>query len=136
MIYLACSFDFTSAHETISALLDLGLDCNILFDGGRTALMAAAETGRGAVFNTLLLHKINPYASSSGLTILYYACFYNYKDIVIYLRDTNRGKNGLSSILLLKLVAIVNSIIYIITYDSEFFSIRLYIPFLGSGEQG
>ena len=94
LIYLACSFDFASAHETVSALLELDLDCNIRFDGGRTALMAAAEKGRGAVFSTLLLHGADPCASGSGLTALHYACLHDHKDIVVRLRESDIDWNS------------------------------------------
>ena len=94
LIYLACSFDFASAHETVSALLELDLDCNIRFDGGRTALMAAAEKGRGAVFSNLLLHGADPCASGCGLTALHYACFHDHKDIVFRLRETDIDWNS------------------------------------------
>ena len=94
LIYLACSFDFASAHETVSALLELDLDCNIRFDGGRTALMAAAEKGRVAVFSNLLLHGADPCASDSGLTALHYACFHDHKDIVVRLRETDIDWNS------------------------------------------
>lgn len=94
LIYLACSFDFASAHETVSALLELDLDCNIPFDGGRTALMAAAEKGRGAIFSTLLLHGADPCAGGSGLTALHYSCFDDHKDIVVRLRETDIDWNS------------------------------------------
>ena len=94
LIYLACSFDFASAHETVSALLELDLDCNIRFDGGRTALIAAAEKGVGACFSTLLLHGADPCASSSGLAALHYACFHDHKDIVVRLRETDIDWNS------------------------------------------
>ena len=91
LIFLACSlnFDFDCAHETVSALLELDLNCNIRFDGGRTALMAAAENGRSAILSTLLLYGADPCTSSSGLTALHYACFNDHKDIVVRLRETN-----------------------------------------------
>ena len=94
LIYLASSFDFAAAHETVSALLEFDLDCNIRFDGGRTALIAAAEKGRGAVFSTLLLHGADPCASGSGLTALHHACFHDHKDIVVRLRETGIDWNS------------------------------------------
>ena len=94
LIYLACSFDFARAHETVLALLELDLNCNIRFDGGRTALMAAAEKGRGAIFSSLLLHGADPCASASGLTALHYACFHDHKDIVVRLRETDIDWNS------------------------------------------
>ena len=88
LIYLACSIDFDGAHETISALLGLGLDCNIRFDGGRTALMAAAEHGRVTILSTLLLHRADLCADTSGLTAIHYACLNDHECILVRLRGT------------------------------------------------
>ena len=51
LVYLAClySYVFPSAEDTISALLDFGLYVKIQYDDGKTALMAAAINGNGAI---------------------------------------------------------------------------------------
>ena len=98
LIYLACSFYFTSAHETVSTLLQLGLDCNTRLDGGRTALMAAAENGRGAILSTLLLHGADPRASNSGLTPIHCACLNDHDDVLVRLRGTSIDWNSKATI--------------------------------------
>ena len=89
LIFLACSHRFPSEHETVVALLELGLDPNTRFDNGRTALMAAAESGNEAIFSTLLLHGADPRVGDSHLcTALHYACFQDHRNILALLRDT------------------------------------------------
>lgn len=89
LIYLACSHRFDSELQTVVALLDFGLNPNIRFDNGKTALMAAAERGNEAIFNTLLLHGADPCVEDSSLcTALHYACFKNHRNILVLLRDT------------------------------------------------
>ena len=90
LVYLAClySHGFPSAEETVSALLGFGLDVNIQFDDGKTALMAAAQCGNGAIFSNLIRHGADPGINTSGLNALMSACFEGHKDIVIRLRGT------------------------------------------------
>ena len=94
LIYLACSQSFPSAHETVSVLLDLGLDPNVRFDDGRTALMAAAESGNTAIFSTLLSHGADPCVCDSSVNVLHLACLNDHKEIVVRLRDTDIDWNG------------------------------------------
>ena len=95
LIYLACSLDFfDSAHETTLALLGLGLDCNIRFDGGRTALMAAAENGHVAILSTLLLHRADLSGDISGLTAVHCACLNDHEDVLVRLRGTSIDWNS------------------------------------------
>ncbi len=93
LIYLACpyySWYFPITDETISALLEVGPDCNIVFDRGRTALIAAAENGKGALLSSLLRHGADPcVADSSGSTALHHACFNGHKDVLERLRETS-----------------------------------------------
>ena len=89
LIYLACSHRFDSELQTVVALLELGLNPNIRFDNGKTALMAAAERGNEAIFNTLLLHGADPCVEDSSFcTALHYACFEDHRNIIVLLRDT------------------------------------------------
>lgn len=60
LMYLACSHPFPRAHEIVLALLGYGLDPNIAFANGETALMAAARRGDDTTLNTLLLHWADP----------------------------------------------------------------------------
>ena len=95
LLYLACSKFFPSAHETVLALLEFGLDPNIRFEDGRTALMAAAESGHEAIFSTLLLHGSDPRVRGSNLcTALHYACLNDHRSILVLLRDTNIDWNS------------------------------------------
>ena len=94
LIYLACSHSFPGAHETVSVLLELGLDPNVRFDEGRTALMAAAESGDTAIFSTLLSHGADPCVCDSGINALHLACLNDHKEIVVRLRDTDIDWNG------------------------------------------
>lgn len=94
LIYLACSRNFPLAHEVVSALLELDLDCNLPSPNGRTALMAAAESGNGAILNTLLLHGADPSITDSGLNALHCACFGNHKNILVRLRETSIDWNN------------------------------------------
>lgn len=94
LIYLACSHSFSFAHETVLSLLELGLDCNIPFANGRTPLMAAAESGNGAIFSTLLLHGADPDIKYLGLNALHCACFNGHKNILVLLRETGIDWNS------------------------------------------
>ena len=95
LLYLACSKSFLSAHKTVLALLEFGLDPNIRFKDGRTALMAAAQSGHEAIFSTLLLHGSDPCVRDSNLcTALHYACLYYHRSILVLLRDTNIDWNS------------------------------------------
>ena len=95
LLYLACSKVVPRAHETVLALLGFGLDPNTRFEGGRTALMAAAEKGNEAIFSTLLLHGSDPCVRDSNLcTALHYACRDQHRSILVLLRDTNIDWNS------------------------------------------
>ena len=95
LIYLACSHRFDSSHESLLALLRFGLDPNIRFGDGRTALMAAAESGDEAIFSTLLLHGADPRVKDSNFrTALHYACLGDHRSILVLLRNTNIDWNS------------------------------------------
>ena len=94
LIYLACSKSFPSAHDTVLALLECGLDSNTLFADGRTALMPAAEHGDIAILSTLLLHGADPCISSLSYNVLHCACFNDHRDILVRLRETSIDWNS------------------------------------------
>ena len=94
LVYLACLHSFPTAYETVTGLLELGLDCNVPSVNGRTALMAAAERGNDAVLSTLLLHGADPSASISGLNAVHCACFNDHKSILVLLRETSIDWNS------------------------------------------
>lgn len=96
LVYLAClySHGLTSAEETVSAFLDFGLDVNIQFDHGETALVAAAKSGNGALLSHLIRHGADPCINASGLNALMFACIYGHTDIVIRLRGTEIDWNS------------------------------------------
>ncbi|KAF6222560.1 hypothetical protein HO133_000605 [Letharia lupina] len=94
LIYLACTHPFNSANEIVLGLLELGLDCNIPSSNGRTALMAAAESGNDALLSTLLLHEADPCINDSGLNAVHCACFNDHKNILVQLRETGIDWNS------------------------------------------
>lgn len=94
LVYLACLRVFPSVDDTVSALLDLGLDPNIHFEDGNTALMAAARSGNGAVLSNLIRHGADPCGNDLGVNALIYACFYGNTDIVVRLRETGIDWNS------------------------------------------
>lgn len=94
LIYLACSQSFPSAHENVLALLEFGLDLNNRFADGKTALMAAAESGNDTILSTLLLHGADPCIDHSGLNAVHCACFNDHKSILILLRETSIDWNS------------------------------------------
>ena len=97
LIYLACLHSLPSSHEIVSALLELGLDSNVRSADGRTALIAAAESGNGAIFSTLLLHGADPCIDDSGLDALHCACFKDHENILVLLRGTSIDWNSQSA---------------------------------------
>ena len=103
LVYLAClySHGFSSAEETVSALLGFGLDVNIQFDDGKTALMAAAQCGNGAILSNLIRHGADPCINASGFNALMFACFCGHTDIVIRLRGTEIDWNSKTSAVIL-----------------------------------
>ena len=102
LIYLACSYSFSTAHNTVLSLLEIGLDCNIRFTNGKTALMAAAERGNGAMFSTLLLHGADPGINHLGLNALHCACFSGHETILVLLRETEIDWNSRASAIIMK----------------------------------
>ena len=94
LIYLACTHSFRRANEIVLDLLELGLDCNIPSSNGRTALMAAAESGNDALLSTLLLHEADPCINDSGLNAVHCACFNDHKNILVQLRETGIDWNS------------------------------------------
>lgn len=97
LIYLACSHPFPRAHEMVLALLEYGLDPNIVFASNETALMAAAKRGDDTILNTLLLHGADPRISASGLTALHLACLNDHKNILVCLRNTGIDWNSVAT---------------------------------------
>ena len=97
LIYLACSQSFSTAYETVLALLELGMDCDVRFADGKTALMAAAEKGNGDIFSTLLLHGADPCISNSGLNAHHFACLNDHKNILVRLKGTSIDWNSKAS---------------------------------------
>lgn len=90
LIYLACSHHFSRAHEVVSTLLNLGLESNVRFADGRTALMAAAENGNDEILKALLIHGADPcITDDSGSNALHFACFNGHKSILVLLRNTS-----------------------------------------------
>ena len=94
LLYLACLYVFPSADEAVSSLLDSGMDPNVLFDDGKTALMAAARSGNGAILSNLIRHGADPCSNDSGFKALMYACSYDHIDIVVRLRGTGMDWNN------------------------------------------
>lgn len=94
LVYLACSHVFPSVDDTVSALLHLGLDPNIHFEDGDTALMAAARSGNGAVLSNLIRHGADPCSNGLGVNALIYACFFGNADIAVRLRETGINWNS------------------------------------------
>lgn len=88
VLYLACLHSSSTARDTVVALLELGLGCNIPSANGRTPLMAAAESGNVAILSTLLLHGADPSVSILGLNAVHCACFKGHKSILVLLRET------------------------------------------------
>lgn len=96
LLYLAClkEKDFPHADEAVTAFLELGLDCNIRFNDGQTALIAAAGKGNLAILNTLLRNGADPCINASGLNALHCACSNDHKDIIVRLRETGIDWNS------------------------------------------
>ncbi|KAI4126476.1 MAG: hypothetical protein LQ338_003726 [Usnochroma carphineum] len=94
LLNLACLRSSSSAEKTVSALMDLGLDFNIRFDGGMPALMVAAEKGKGAILSILLRNGADPCINASGLNALHCACFNDHIDIVVRLRESGVDWNS------------------------------------------
>ncbi len=95
LMYLACLSHYSNlshyskGHETVLALVELGLDCNIPSPNGETALMAAAKSGNGAILSKLLAHGANPCVYSSGRNAIHSACLNGHKEILVSLRQTS-----------------------------------------------
>ena len=94
LVYLASLHDFPSAEKTVSILLKLGLNPNVNFDDGNTALMAAARKGSGVVLSNLIRHGADLCSNDSGIKALIYACSNGHTDIVIRLRGTEFDWNS------------------------------------------
>ena len=99
LIYLACTVSFRKAKETVSALVRFGVDCNIRFNGGRTALMAAAQRRRDDVLSVLLLHGADTSCVDDvGMTIVHYAAGCGDEDMLELLRETSIDWNSKAKI--------------------------------------
>ena len=94
LVYLASLHDFPSAEKTVSTLLKLGLNPNVKFDDGDTALMAAAKNRNGVVLSSLIRHGADPCSNDSGIKALIYACSNGHTDIVFCLRGTGFDWNS------------------------------------------
>lgn len=88
LLHLACLRNFSTNHQTVLALLELGVDCKIPSTDGKTALMAATESGNDAILSTLILHGADPRPNAVGLNAVHCACFGGYKNILGLLRQT------------------------------------------------
>ena len=90
LIYLACSRPFPRAHGFVLSLLNPNVELDVRFSDGKTALMAAAESGDHDIVDALLTHGADPCISDdSGFNALHLACSNGHEDILKLLRKTS-----------------------------------------------